>query len=447
LRRWWEPAPGALVTQLVTQKVQQVAQALGGNNVNIDTRAFGNGILQRMERIMQDQKPYYLVTGSSGFLGRALCHHFGSKDNLVIGFDKDGPPFPPANTQCLFCDLTSDESVQKTFHMMKSEFGSRIKAVFHLAAYYSFSGKDSHLYKDLTVDGTARILRELKDFDVEQFIFSSSMLVYKPNEPGHKLTENSRVEPNWQYPQSKVTTEELIKDKHESLPAVILRIAGVYDDLCQSIPLAHQIERIYEKQLEGHLYSGDLEVRQAFVHLNDLIFAFEACVNNAKKLEPYSVFNIGEPEAMSYQEIQNDVGQLLYGHDWTTIEVPAPIAKAGSYLEEKLPTKEKPFVKPWMIDRAGDNFDLNIDKAKGVLGWEPRHSLRSTLPKIIEGLIVDPAKWYQINKLTPPAGLEHPHAKHSAVAYLASRVWRKYMTQAHRRTVNRRIQGGRIDKG
>ncbi|HEY9774214.1 MAG TPA: NAD(P)-dependent oxidoreductase [Planktothrix sp.] len=353
-------------------------------------------------------KSVYLITGSSGFIGRALCHRFGDNaDNQVVGFDMDGPPFPPPNTDCLFCDLTSDESVQKTMHMVRSRHGGKIKAVIHLAAYYSFSGKESHLYKDLTVDGTGRLLRELKEFEVGQFIFSSSMLAYKPNQPGELLTEASPLEPTWDYPKSKVETEELIRTHHGDIPVVILRIAGVYDDLCHSIPLANQIQRIYEKQLEGHMYSGDVNVRQAFVHLDDLVDAVEDVVKKADQLPKYAVFNIGEEDVMSYDEIQQEAAGLIHGTDWKTIEVPKPIAKTGAWVENSLlPAKDKPFIKPWMIDHAEDNYEMSIDQAKRQLGWQPKHSLRETLPKIIEGLKVDPQRFYKLNKLHKPAWLE-----------------------------------------
>jgi len=310
-------------------------------------------------------KDIYLITGSSGFLGRALCHHFGSQENsLVVGFDMEGPPSPPPNTDCLYCDLTSDESVQKTFHLLRTQVGNSIKAVIHLAAYYSFSGKDSHLYKDLTVDGTGRLLRELQSFDVGQFIFSSSMLVYKPSEPGERLDEQAPLLPNWQYPKSKVDTENLIQEVHGKIPAVILRIAGVYDDKCDSIPLSHQIQRIYEKQIEGHMYSGSVDVRQSFIHVNDLVSACDAVIQHRDNLPDYSVFNIGEEDAMSYDEIQKEVAGLLYGTDWKTFEVPKPIAKTGAWVENTLPLKNKPFIKPWMIDHAEDNFEISIEKAR-----------------------------------------------------------------------------------
>lgn len=351
---------------------------------------------------MNGTEELYLVTGSSGLLGHSLCHHFGSKNHLIVGFDRAGPPFPPPNTDCLFCDLTDDESVQKTLYMVKARYGAKIKAVFHLAAYYDFNGKDSHLYKDLTVGGTRRMLRELQQFDVGQFIFSSSMLVYKPNMPGEKLTEESLVEANWQYPQSKIDTENLLQEVRGNIPVVSLRIAGVYSDICQSIPIAHQIQRIYEKKLEGHLYSGDINVRQSFVHLADLAEAFEALIRHASNLPAYSVFNIGEVDAMSYDELQCEIGQFLHGEDWKTLKIPKPIAKAGAWMEDNLPTEEKPFIKPWMIDHADDNYEVNIDKARQVLGWKPSHSLRKTLPMMLEGLKVDPIKWYHLNKLHPP---------------------------------------------
>jgi hypothetical protein len=60
-----------------------------------------------------------------------------------------------------------------------------------------------------------------------------------------------------------------------------------------------------------------------------------------------------------------------------------------------------------MIDRADDNYELNIDKARRVLGWQPKHSLRETLPTMLEGLKLDPEKWYKLNKLHFPKG-HHP---------------------------------------
>jgi nucleoside-diphosphate-sugar epimerase len=120
------------------------------------------------------------------------------------------------------------------------------------------------------VHGTERLLEHLQEFQVEQFIFSSTMLVHAPTEPGRPINEDSPIDPRWPYPLSKVETEALIREQRGSIPVVLLRLAGVYDHRGHSAFLSQQIARIYERQLLGHFYPGDIRRGQAFVHLDDV---------------------------------------------------------------------------------------------------------------------------------------------------------------------------------
>ena len=43
-----------------------------------------------------------------------------------------------------------------------------------------------------------------------------------------------------------------------------------------------------------------------------------------------------------------------------------------------------------MVDIADDHYAVDITRARKLLGWEPQHSLRDTLPKIITALKADP---------------------------------------------------------
>jgi nucleoside-diphosphate-sugar epimerase len=67
----------------------------------------------------------------------------------------------------------------------------------HLAAYYDFSGAPSHKYDEVTVGGTRNLLQQLAGCDVDQFLFSSTMLVHAPGRPGEKITEDSPLAPRW----------------------------------------------------------------------------------------------------------------------------------------------------------------------------------------------------------------------------------------------------------
>lgn len=57
------------------------------------------------------------------------------------------------------------------------------------------------------------------------------------------------------------------------------------------------------------------------------------------------------------------------------------------------------FIKPWMIDRADGHYELDIDRAKKHLDWQPEHRVMDTLPKMIESLKADPEEWYKNNNL------------------------------------------------
>ncbi len=70
------------------------------------------------------------------------------------------------------------------------------------------------------------------------------------------------------------------------------------------------------------------------------------------------------------------------------------------------PLLEDPFIRPWMIDVADDHYAVDVSRAKEWLDWEPRHSLRDTLPKMIDALKRNPVAWYRAHQLSPPAELE-----------------------------------------
>lgn len=346
---------------------------------------------------MNNQKPVVVVTGSSGLIGCALCQLL-AKDDQVVGFDRDGYPYPPAEAECVCVDMSADASVKRAFERVRHAYGERIASVVHLAAYYSFSGDQSPLYEKITVRGTERMLRELQNFQVEQFIFSSTELVHAPTEPGKPINEDSPLDPKWDYPKSKVETENLIHEKHGKIPVAILRIAGIYTDNCDSIPLAHQIQRIYERQITSKLYPGDITHGQAFVHLDDVLDALRSTIERRTQLPLETTMLIGEPETLSYDEMQRTLGRLIHNEEWETREIPKAAAKAGAWLEDHVPFHDA-FIKPWMIDLADDHYELDITRARTLLGWEPKHWLRETLPQMVAALKADPEKFYCDNKL------------------------------------------------
>lgn len=348
-----------------------------------------------------------VVTGSSGAIGRVVMERFALQFDQVVGFDRTAPSPPPPGCTAVPVDLASDDSVREGLVVVRAHHGTHIASVIHLAAYYDFLGEPNPKYDEITVRGTGRLLRGLRElaFTVEQLVFSSTMLVHRPTHPGQLINEDWPVEPSWPYPESKVRTEQLIHAERGDIPAVLLRIAGVYDDGCHSIPLAHQIQRIYERRFTSRIYSGSTSHGQSFLHMDDLVAAIELVVMRRAALPREIPILLGEPETLSYDELQHTFARLIHGEEWETLAMPpqvSPLAKAGAWVMGKLPSSD-PFIRPWMVDRANDHYALDISRARGLLGWEPARSLRATLPKMVAALKADPRRFYRENELEFPA--------------------------------------------
>ena len=342
--------------------------------------------------------PTVLITGASGMLGGALAARLES-DYTLVGLDVTDPPADTPLDTVHYMDVTSDMSVREALELVRDEHGERIAAVVHLAAYYDFSGEESPAYEEVTVQGTRRLLLMLDDFDIDRFVFSSTMLVHAPVKPGERIDEDSPIDPRWAYPSSKIETERLIDAHAPTIPHTHLRIAGVYTDFAKQPTLAHQIQRIYEQEFKSFFFPGDSEAGQSLVHIEDAVDAIGRTVDRRNEL-PDGPILIGEPDPVSYHALQDRIGRELWGAEWPTLRVPGTLAKAAAWIEEKI--EHGGFIRPYMIALADDHYALDIGRARDRLGWEPRHHLSDELPNIVRRLRDYPVAWYRENDLELP---------------------------------------------
>lgn len=352
-------------------------------------------------------QPIVLITGADGNLGRTLAQALAG-DYRVVGLARSPGK---ADFPLIECDLSSDESLANAMREFRQKFGSRIASVVHLAAYFDFTGEDNPLYETVNVQGTRRLLRALQPFEVEQFLYASTMLVHAPCRPGEHIDEHQRIEPRWAYPKSKAAAEAVVREEHGHIPYVLLRLAGVYDAQSMVPTFAQQMARIYERDFQSYLYSGNTQVGQSMLHRDDMLDAFRRTIDRRGSLPKECEILIGEPEAMGYDPLQDEIGYLIHGaDDWPTLRVPKPLAAAGAWAQGKLEPVipdaidggEAPFIKPFMVAMADDHYALDVRRARDLLGWQPRHRLKDELPKMVAVLKKDPAAWYRKNGITPP---------------------------------------------
>lgn len=349
-------------------------------------------------------RPNVLVTGASGLIGSRLVRAL-SPDHRIIAMDLQEPREALPESACFLpVDLTSEEGTERAVREATAICGDEVASAIHLAAHYDFTGAPSPLYRDLTIEGTRRLLRALRrSTHTSQLVFVSTLLAMEPADEGTLLTERSPVQGEWAYPRSKLAAEGVIREERGEISSVVVRLAGVYDDWGHSPPLSQQIWRIRERKLESVLFPGDRSHGQSFIHLDDAVRGLHAIVERRGDLPSEETFLIGEPETMAYHELQARIGEAIHGRQWPTIRIPRFVARAGAWMKENTPLlSDEGFIQPWMIDLADARYPISIEHAKAQLDWEPWHRLSDKLPEILSNLEKDPVRWYRENDLPRP---------------------------------------------
>ena len=218
------------------------------------------------------------------------------------------------------------------------------------------------------------------------------MLVHAPCRPGEHIDESQPIEPAWAYPKSKAAAEEVIRAEHGRIPYVLLHLAGLYDERTSVPTMAHQMARIYERDFQSHLYSGSTLVGQSMVHRDDMTDAFRRTVDRRKSLPPDAAILIGEPDPMGYEALQDELGYLIHGEkEWPTLRAAQDRRRRGrlgaGQTRADRPRRDRPGRSALRQAVHGQDgrrpLRARHQRARELLGWEPRHRLKDELPKMV----------------------------------------------------------------
>jgi len=231
--------------------------------------------------------------------------------------------------------------------------------VIHLAALISVeeSSKVPELYHEVNATGTLNVLKAAMKAGVDKVVYGSSAAVYGvPNEL--PIQEDHPTKPISIYGATKLAGEAYCSSFHRTfgLETIILRYFNAYGP-GQSEEYAGVIERFIKRVKGGEppiIYGDGLQTRD-FVYVED--------VANANLLALNSPINFG-------------IFNIASGKSITILDLARMIL---DFLSSDL----KPVFAP---PRKGDirHSLANIQRAKKVLGFEPRIDLESGIRKIIE---------------------------------------------------------------
>jgi nucleoside-diphosphate-sugar epimerase len=301
-----------------------------------------------------------LVTGATGFVGRAVVAAFAQRYAVRAAVRRPpDPPFPAGVELVRHPDLT------QTFDWGPLLDG--VDQVVHLAGIaHTGGGAPAALYEAVNHAATAALAAAAARAGVRHFVFVSSIRAQSGPAADHALTERDTAAPTDAYGRSKLAAEMAVGAS--GVPFTILRPVlfygpGVKGNFALLLRAARS---------PWPLPVNDFINRRSLLGIDNFISALDFVLSNPATLgETYIVADPGMPPRLA------DLVATLRkasGRRWSLV-VPMPL----HYLEIPLRLLQRHNL--WR-SLAGN---LRVDPAKLIAaGWRPAHDTRGGLTALVQ---------------------------------------------------------------
>ena len=319
-----------------------------------------------------------LVTGGTGFSGKALVRRLLDQGHQVVALDyKEGlktRELREWGAEVILGSVTDPEVVRRSMR--------GVEVVHHLAAAFrEMNVPDSH-YWNVNVQGTRNVLEAALAEGVRKLVYCSTCGVHGniDRPPGG---EDAPIQPADYYQRTKYEAEPVVQEFHRrGLPSVILRPAAIYGP---GDP--ERFLMIYRRVARGSFpMFGDGKTLYHPLYIDNLVDAFVlAMADGAGDGEAYL---IADEEYLGIEELVRRVGRSL-GVEVKVPHYPVwPVVAAGHIVEKACrPFGITPPIFPRRVDWYRQNRAFRIDKAKRDLGYAPRVGIDEGLRRT--------AEWYR----------------------------------------------------
>lgn len=288
-----------------------------------------------------------LITGSESFVGRQLLEGCQAAGVEAVGVDVT----PPTRPNCLRADIRAKD--------LSAVIPEGVDAVIHLAALSRDAdcAADPARCFDVNVMGTLNVIDAARTRGARQFVFASSEWVYDGVADDLAKDEDACIDITRlrsEYALSKLVGEAILRQQYARgfCPTTILRFGIIYGPRPTNWSAVESI--LHAVKVADDVRVGSLATARRFVHVRDIVDGIQRTVG----LGGFQVINLAGSRLVTLREI----------------------IEAGMWLLDRRPRvvvtdPERPSVR-----------DVANEKAKQLLGWEPRvgleEGLRSVLPVI-----------------------------------------------------------------
>jgi nucleoside-diphosphate-sugar epimerase len=346
--------------------------------------------------------PSIVVTGASGFIGRNLLEDLKDEYRIFAiarRSQQECKALIHPNIAWIRADIADYESISAAFREIASAGGADY--LFHLAAFYDFSGRDHAEYRRTNVEGTRHILKLAQNLQLRLLVFVSSVAACSFPAKGDDIDETVAPDAQFPYAWSKSVGEKMIQDLRDRLPACIIRLGAVYSDWCEYPPLYGFLNTWLGKSLKANILAGKGESAVPYIHVRDVVAFFRQVIKYQNRLKPAEILIASTNGSTTHKELFHIATRYFFGKPKRPIFLPRFIAGIGLQLMNMWGylTKNPPIERPWMRHYIDLKLNINSSYSCSLIDWSPdsRHLIERRIPYLVERLKSEPYAWHVRN--------------------------------------------------
>lgn len=314
---------------------------------------------------------HYLLTGAAGFIGARTAELLLESGHGVVGVDDLNDAYDPRVKRHRLAKLRErpgfrfvELDISQRAAVAAASFGGQpFDAVLNLAARAGVraSLQNPWLYVDANVTGTLNLLEWCRAHGVSKFVLSSTSSVYGGSDATVFREDQSTSRPISPYAASKKAAEALCYTWHalHALDVTVLRYFTVYGPAGRPDMSVFRFVRGI-REGEAITVYGDGSMARDFTYVDDVARGTVAALRPVG----YEIVNLGGEKPTTVRELVATVEQAL-----------------GRKAELRFAPAH-----PADVPRTA----ASIEKARRLLGWEPRVSLEEGVARAVA--------WYEAER-------------------------------------------------
>lgn len=312
-----------------------------------------------------------LITGGLGFLGSNLASRLSAAGEAVriLARPREGLA-ADARHEVVWGDIRDPAAVERAVD------GAEV--VIHLVSNFRKGGSDDKEAHGINVEGTENVLAACRRAGVAQLVHCSTIGVH-----GDVLevpaNEETPFNPTDVYQSTKLQAEQAVWDCHRTtgLPVTVIRPISIFG------PGDRRMLKLFRMiQRRRFVMVGNGQALFQPAHVEDVVEVFRLALRNPEAIG--QAFIAGGEEYLPLAELVRLIAAEL-GVEPPRLRLPlAPVLLAASACERLfVPLGLEPPLHRRRVSFFQNNRAFSVDKAKRVLGFSPRYSLREGMRSTI----------------------------------------------------------------